>query len=911
MKKFLSLVLALIMVMSLVTVGAGAAFTDADAIDVKYTEAVDLMYALEIVSGYDDGSFNPKGVLSRGAAAKIIANIALGVTDAKALSGDELPFTDVTATSSMRPFIAWAYEQGIIKGYDATTFGPKVNVTGHAFLKMVLGALKIDGVYEGSNWRRNVELAATKANLLKGITITSEELKLDLTRELACQIAFNAMVNYDAGDLNGDTDKVDTVTYYTIGGMTFDADELVDAAMYKAMMGLNEDIVTITKQEGKLIDNVHKVKSVTGVITTNSANASTKLTTIGGLNYAVDTKLAQLGNTVTVYYKDATTAAPYDATKGYTVYSVADACTEITIKKTNTAKEIKEILAAAGITTDAKASAASGTVVNASGAVSTGSISITVGTTKGSDLMSSVDSLNLIVKDKQVIGYKMPLPKFLSQVTDLKTEKDKATITLKGYNSNAAINNGYKSGETILDVVNEYEGIAKEDYVIVTQIGTIYNVEKAETVTGKPSKIDGTKLTIDGVEYTKSTNNKTTLTDKATITLKDELVLFLDGQGNYIVAKTPDGEKANTDIVYVAGVYKVTAAASAGSPNEFGVTTGDNLEYNTYFAQAVTLAGVEVRYQITKAQYDALKSAGDNTDTGVNKLFKLTEGTEKTKDTAELIKAGATADKNKYVEAKFATFTASDAADELKAATSRVPADLKDTAVKLNATDYYAENVVFVYIYGDKDKLEVTVKDGAQKLTGGADVRYEVVYEAEENGLNTIHFVIVEAKFAAETIYTGDVVYVKAESDSTKQVAIYVDPADSKEKVAYEHEVYVNGVKTTVALVEAQKENVAAGFYKMTEIVEGVYKLETGLTNVVTGTKMTTLYKGLASFNTGVTASDIATAGAQIVDLVNTTGDSKITDITKITSTMTLAVVLEKAATSTTNSVVTIYITAK
>ena len=41
MKKFLSLMLAMIMVMSLVTVGAGAAFTDAEVI--QYKEAVDLM----------------------------------------------------------------------------------------------------------------------------------------------------------------------------------------------------------------------------------------------------------------------------------------------------------------------------------------------------------------------------------------------------------------------------------------------------------------------------------------------------------------------------------------------------------------------------------------------------------------------------------------------------------------------------------------------------------------------------------------------------------------------------------------------------------------------------------------------------------------------------------------------------
>lgn len=57
MKKFLSLVLALIMVMSLVTVGAGATFTD--AAEIEQTEAVALLSGLGIIGGYADGSFKP------------------------------------------------------------------------------------------------------------------------------------------------------------------------------------------------------------------------------------------------------------------------------------------------------------------------------------------------------------------------------------------------------------------------------------------------------------------------------------------------------------------------------------------------------------------------------------------------------------------------------------------------------------------------------------------------------------------------------------------------------------------------------------------------------------------------------------------------------------------------------------
>ena len=69
MKKFLSLVLALVMTMSLVTVGAGAKdFTDDDKIN--YEEAVAVMSEVKVLDGYTDGSFKPQGELTRGAAGR-------------------------------------------------------------------------------------------------------------------------------------------------------------------------------------------------------------------------------------------------------------------------------------------------------------------------------------------------------------------------------------------------------------------------------------------------------------------------------------------------------------------------------------------------------------------------------------------------------------------------------------------------------------------------------------------------------------------------------------------------------------------------------------------------------------------------------------------------------------------------
>ena len=84
MKKFLSLVLALVMTMSLVTVSAGAKdFSDDGSI--TYKEAVDVISGIGVVDGYSGGDFRPDDVLTRGAAAKIICNLILGPTTASAL----------------------------------------------------------------------------------------------------------------------------------------------------------------------------------------------------------------------------------------------------------------------------------------------------------------------------------------------------------------------------------------------------------------------------------------------------------------------------------------------------------------------------------------------------------------------------------------------------------------------------------------------------------------------------------------------------------------------------------------------------------------------------------------------------------------------------------------------------------
>ena len=203
MKKFLSLVLALVMTMSLVTVSAGAKdFTDNSKIN--YKEAVDVMSAVKVIDGYAEGDFRPTATLTRGAAAKIICNMILGPTTANALVADAAPYSDVPVNHTFAGDIAYCQKEGIISGYADGTFRPAASLTGYAFMKMLLGALGYDAAvenYTGANWSINVAKRALNIGLDDDLVGDFNGVKA-VNREEACLYAFNTlkatMVEYDS-----------------------------------------------------------------------------------------------------------------------------------------------------------------------------------------------------------------------------------------------------------------------------------------------------------------------------------------------------------------------------------------------------------------------------------------------------------------------------------------------------------------------------------------------------------------------------------------------------------------------------------------------------------------------------------------------------------------------------------------
>ena len=230
LKKILALALALVMSMSLMA--TANAFSDDEDITGTYKTAVDVLSGLKVFQGYDDGSFQPKGPITRAEVAAIIYRIVTGdVNDTqKDIYADYNKFDDVKSTSWYAGYVNFCANAEYIKGYDATHFGPNDPVTGYQALAMILRALGYDknGEFTGTNW--TIQTAAVGES--QGITknITAGTLNTPATREVVAEILFQAILvpkatytpafGYQTKDANGkdntsigwDTFKLEDIT---------------------------------------------------------------------------------------------------------------------------------------------------------------------------------------------------------------------------------------------------------------------------------------------------------------------------------------------------------------------------------------------------------------------------------------------------------------------------------------------------------------------------------------------------------------------------------------------------------------------------------------------------------------------------------------------------------------------------
>ena len=225
LKRVLALALALIMTLGLMITASAASYPDADQIDAKYTEAIEVLSGLGVFKGQGNGgttNFAPKAILTRGEVATLVYRILTGdVTDAQIRNYDYTSFDDVLEGQWWTGYITYAANGGYVKGYDGR-FNPQDEVTGVQVLAIMLRAIGRgqNGEYEGAAWKDNVLTDARDLGLLKGIS--TDDLDKGAARELVAQLLFNAItipniVTYSALLGYQVTPEKQTLGYKTFG----------------------------------------------------------------------------------------------------------------------------------------------------------------------------------------------------------------------------------------------------------------------------------------------------------------------------------------------------------------------------------------------------------------------------------------------------------------------------------------------------------------------------------------------------------------------------------------------------------------------------------------------------------------------------------------------------------------------
>ena len=613
LKKTLALVLVVAMVLSFGVIGANAAFTDVTA-ETDYADAINLMNGLGIINGMTETTFAPDGTLTREQAAKIIAYVKLGPTNAKLIgAATSSRFTDVAADRWSAGYIEYCANVGIILGNGDGTFNPEGKLTTAAFTKMLLCAVGYDANATGligDGWALNAAtMAITLGMYDEDVTVSD---LVNITRAQACQLAVLAL-------------NVETVSYTGGSKVEINGVSFVTGA-------------TLVHSGTNIATSVYGMKSATGVVTANQATSADAYTTVSvsGTTTIFNTKtgLDLLGHNVTVYYKTS-------GAKGV-VYSVVDNTTEVAVTAKTTKTELKTALEALGVSAGATVSKVQDGVV-----VTPAAIAVPFATDTA---VTGLGACTVLVAGKAVIGVVYADTYVVSKVEayTAPTATANGSITLTGIDATGAVGTKAaitlnKLGSTTADNATLYEGVAVGDYVYVQKIGAVAaTVEKAATVVSSVSSYSANGAVIGGTTYAASAvTDETGLTAvAATLVGTTEYQFVIDKAGNvvgynasYVAPTTSTANQYGLvlDIAYAAGkAADITNGykATYGNVTVYMLLTDGSKATFTYTSKTkVTEADVKTEFG-TFAKNDVMKyAAADGVFTEIPTKYAETQTT--------------------------------------------------------------------------------------------------------------------------------------------------------------------------------------------------------------------------------------------------------------------------------------------
>ena len=239
LKRALSLALASVMLLGMMVVGSGASY--ADVTSEENQEAIEVLQAIGVMVGDNNGNFNPDALVNREQMATIMCQL-LDYTVSTYTGTTN--FTDVSAWAL--PYVEACYANGIIAGYSDTQFGGTDNVTTAQAALMIMKAL---GYFQeagdfGGDWVVSTVRQGAQIQLFDGVTNGANEA---LTRNDVAQMVLNGLkadsVEITSHDLVSDGNGgFTTKANYTSRAQVSDWATLIDNDSTNPALQLGEEL---------------------------------------------------------------------------------------------------------------------------------------------------------------------------------------------------------------------------------------------------------------------------------------------------------------------------------------------------------------------------------------------------------------------------------------------------------------------------------------------------------------------------------------------------------------------------------------------------------------------------------------------------------------------------------------------
>lgn len=700
LKRALSLALSTVMLVGMMAVGTSAAsYADVDSAD--NVEAIEVMKAVSVMVGDENGNFNPDKNVTRAEMAVVMANLLdLQVED---FVGASIPFTDVPQWA--HSFVAACYADGITGGISATQYGSNNSVTATQAALMLLKAL---GYFQygsdfGTDWQVATIKQASNVGLFEGIDSARNAA---MTRNEVAQIALNALES-TLVEPDGTPGNITTSdgTVINLGSVT-----------YKDRQSSNEKYKAISKEKGSDSD---KFTMELGEDLFN-----------GDLE-----KVAKQSD-------DFGRPAHVWEYKNDEIVTAADSADETYVVDDNGLKLSTILTDDDYFDLDAKNDIVESPkyVLNAE----TGDADLQKG-----DIVEVFEDDN--GKVETVVAIRYTAAKIDEVSTDLSNSEEKAgasySIELVEVNNDSnSIGAGtyyddYDEDDEILNgfSANTYE----EGTVLAVALSakdnrTILASYVADTATGTVSSYKANDyVTVDGTKYTMAGKVDGTSKD---FSFEDEYNLYLTSDG-YVIAVDGAAAANINDVYYITGVYM----------------TKSTMGTVKYYAQAVALDGTVSEIELEKSEFEAggafngEATSVDDLDRDVKGLYTLTDkanGDDKSGN--DKFNAKAFTGNDNYTVKANGTLSASVAKD--------------DTNMTVGSTKVYMNkdtNYIAVEKYGDD--LDVSTAVGGMKCA--KDDADKVLVISNKDDSRTAVYVLYIGDDLSSSVVSDEVVYVAEKSD--------------------------------------------------------------------------------------------------------------------------------------------------